>query len=151
MDGSGPQILLADDSSGGISQDYGSFSHGGSQRGWAAQPSSAGAFDASLDSGGAPIKLFFGQVPRSLSDLEIREVFDRFGAIRDFVLLKFKDSGLSKGEQDAHVRLPRAAIVQMTGLQGAGLLRLSRTRRLVGRSRSCTSASTSQARLPPWS
>ena len=101
MEGSGPQILLAGDSYGGSTQGYGSFSHGGHHGGdrgapWASAASGS-HHDAGGDAGGAPIKLFFGQIPRHLSDLEVREVFDQFGIIRDFVVLKFKDTGLSKG------------------------------------------------------
>tara|TARA_Y100000780_G_C13312993_1_gene274674 strand:+ start:44 stop:256 length:213 start_codon:yes stop_codon:yes gene_type:complete len=44
-----------------------------------------------------PVKLFFGQVPRMWSDLEVRDIFDKYGSISDFIVLKFKDTGNSKG------------------------------------------------------
>lgn len=55
------------------------------------------------------VKLFFGQVPRTWSDLEVREIFDKYGTIRDFIVLKYKDTGNSKGE-------PRASSIFWTSL-----------------------------------
>jgi len=48
--------------------------------------------------GGPSVKLFFGQVPRTWTDLQVRELFDKYGSLSDFVVLRYKDTGASKGE-----------------------------------------------------
>lgn len=119
MDDGGPQILFADDGDFGGGDLPGLGATGGGQPaplqdlppppGFSA-PASAGTAAPVMPSGqpmmppshgsvpSMPVKLFFGQVPRVWSDLEVRDIFDKYGSISDFIVLKFKDTGNSKGK-----------------------------------------------------
>ena len=44
-----------------------------------------------------PIKLFVGQVPRSWSEDELREILEPYGAIQELSVLKDRAVGTSKG------------------------------------------------------
>ncbi|CAE7639196.1 celf1, partial [Symbiodinium sp. KB8] len=118
MDDGGPQILFADDGDAGGGELPGLGASGGgppaqlqelppppgfsapASAGTAAPTMPAGQPAAAPSHGSAPsmpVKLFFGQVPRMWSDLEVRDIFDKYGSISDFIVLKFKDTGNSKG------------------------------------------------------
>lgn len=45
-----------------------------------------------------PIKLFVGQVPRSWTESELREILEPFGAIQELSVLKDRAVGTSKGK-----------------------------------------------------
>ena len=46
------------------------------------------------------IKMFVGQVPRSMDEDDLRKMFEEFGPIYQLNVLRDKVSGMSKGEQD---------------------------------------------------
>lgn len=45
-----------------------------------------------------PIKLFVGQVPRSWSEGELREILEPYGTIQELSVLKDRAAGTSKGK-----------------------------------------------------
>lgn len=44
------------------------------------------------------IKMFVGQVPRSMDEAQLREMFEEFGRVHTINVLRDKSTGLSKGE-----------------------------------------------------
>lgn len=45
------------------------------------------------------IKMFVGQVPRSMDENQLKEMFEEFGRVHTINVLRDKSSGLSKGRQ----------------------------------------------------
>lgn len=43
------------------------------------------------------IKMFVGQVPRSMDEVQLREMFEEYGRVHTINVLRDKSSGLSKG------------------------------------------------------
>lgn len=77
------------------------------------------------------IKMFVGQVPRSMDEAQLREMFEEFGRVHTINVLRDKATGLSKGECGVaifiglitrliKISLPmwRVAIVRCRGLPG---------------------------------
>lgn len=48
------------------------------------------------------IKMFVGQVPRSMDEAQLREMFEEFGRVHTINVLRDKSTGLSKGELLVH-------------------------------------------------
>lgn len=48
------------------------------------------------------IKMFVGQVPRSMDEAQLREMFEEFGRVHTINVLRDKSTGLSKGEYRSH-------------------------------------------------
>ena len=44
------------------------------------------------------IKMFVGQVPRSMDEAQLKEMFEEFGRVHQINVLRDKSNGLSKGE-----------------------------------------------------
>lgn len=44
------------------------------------------------------IKMFVGQVPRSMDEKELRQLFEQFGRVHQINVLRDKTTGTSKGE-----------------------------------------------------
>jgi RNA recognition motif-containing protein len=44
------------------------------------------------------IKMFVGQVPRSMDEKQLRDMFEEFGRVHTINVLRDKTTGLSKGE-----------------------------------------------------
>lgn len=44
------------------------------------------------------IKMFVGQVPRSMDEAQLREMFEKYGRVHTINVLRDKSTGLSKGE-----------------------------------------------------
>lgn len=45
------------------------------------------------------IKMFVGQVPRTMDEAQLKEMFEEFGRVHQINVLRDKTTGLSKGEQ----------------------------------------------------
>jgi len=50
-----------------------------------------------------PLKLFVGQVPKTVEEPELRAIFEPFGAIHELVVLKDRTTGAHKGTAPAAV------------------------------------------------
>jgi len=44
-----------------------------------------------------PLKLFVGQVPKTVEEPELRAIFEPFGAIHELIVLKDRTTGAHKG------------------------------------------------------
>lgn len=50
------------------------------------------------------IKMFVGQVPRSMDEAQLREMFEEFGRVHTINVLRDKSTGLSKGKNKPNLK-----------------------------------------------
>lgn len=54
-------------------------------------------FDDGFEAAGGPVKLFVGQVPRSMDEQDLRPVLEAFGPLEDIVIIRDKLTGAHRG------------------------------------------------------
>lgn len=50
-------------------------------------------------------KLFIGQIPKHMDEVDLLPMFQRFGGIYEFSILKDKDTGIHKGKCDITLQI----------------------------------------------
>lgn len=48
------------------------------------------------------IKMFVGQVPRSMDEAQLRQMFEEYGRVHTINVLRDKSTGISKGKRNEH-------------------------------------------------
>lgn len=60
-----------------------------------------------MDQGDQPdadyIKMFVGQVPRSMDEAQLREMFEEYGRVHTINVLRDKSTGISKGKHSRFI------------------------------------------------
>lgn len=52
------------------------------------------------------IKMFVGQVPKSMDEAQLREMFEEYGAVHSINVLRDKATGISKGKRLTPIQFP---------------------------------------------